>query len=336
MLAECAHALVGEHDLVALDLDGVVYIGDEAVPQAAVALAQARGTGADLAFVTNNASRTPDEVAVHLSELGIDASAGDVVTSAQAAATLLGERLPAGSRVFVIGGVGLEVALAEVGLVAVFEAPADAVVQGYGPEMPWKRVIAGAILVKSGCLWVASNMDQTIPTSVGVGPGNGALVDLVATYSGREPTVAGKPEAPLLREVARRHRARRPLFVGDRLDTDMAGAHNVGWPSLLVRTGVTGLTDLVNARPEHRPQFISYDLTGLLVPHPRPMVEGKTWVLGGWRAEVDEDRMLIVGGAGSDDDWWRCAASAAWAALDGLGSYPQIDTVRVDHLRPPR
>ena len=338
MLAESNGALVDAHDLIALDLDGVVYIGHEAVPHAASSLAEAREAGTRVAFVTNNASRTPDAVAAHLRSLGVESGPDDVVTSAQAAATLLRERLPQGSSVYLIGGEGLEVALREVGLEPLVDADAgvDAVVQGYGPDMPWRRVVAGAILVRSGHYWVASNMDRTIPTGLGVGPGNGALVELVARFSGRTPVVAGKPEPPLLHEVERRTSAKRPLFVGDRLDTDMAGAFNVGWPSLLVRTGVTTLRDLVAARPEERPTYIAADLHGLHVAHARPEHVGDAWVLGGWRASVGEDDALVVEGRGSDDDWWRVAASAAWVHRDRPERDPRNTVVHVDDIRAPR
>lgn len=338
MLAESDRPLVEAHDLIALDLDGVVYIGHEPVPHAASALARVRDAGVRIAFVTNNAARTPDSVAAHLTSLGIEARGNDVVTSAQAAASLLRLRLPEKSRVYVIGGEGLEVALRESGLVPVIEAEdgADAVVQGYGPDMPWRRVVAGAILVKDGCYWVASNTDRTIPTSLGVGPGNGALVELVAKYSGRTPVVAGKPEPPLLREVERRTGAENALFVGDRLDTDMAGAANVGWPSLLVRTGVTTLQDLVDAIPAQRPTYLAADLRGLHSSHPSPSRDRADWVLGGWRASIGSDDRLIVEGTGSDDDWWRCAVSAAWAYRDDVQGGAQDTPPRVDALRPPR
>lgn len=337
MLSASDRPLVEAYDLIALDLDGVVYIGQEAVPNAATALAGARRSGSHIAFVTNNAARTPDAVAAHLRSLGIEAQADDVVTSAQAAATLLRARLPAGSRVFVIGGEGLEAALSEVGLEPVTEPDdgVDAVVQGYGPDMPWRRVVAGAILVKSGHYWVASNADMTIPTGLGVGPGNGALVELVAKYSGMVPVVAGKPEPPLLREVELRTGAQRPLFVGDRLDTDMAGAARVGWPSLLVRTGVTTLADLVAAVPEERPRYIAGDLRGLHDAHPAPHRQGTEWVLGGWRSCVSDEGALVVDGSGSDDDWWRVAACAAWAYRDEPGRDARTAVVRVDGLRPP-
>jgi HAD superfamily hydrolase (TIGR01450 family) len=338
MLSSSDGPLVDAYDLIALDLDGVVYIGHEAVPHAASSLARARRSGSHLAFVTNNAARTPDAVAAHLTALGVEAQASDVVTSAQAAATLLRERFPAGSRIYVIGGEGLEVALREVGLEPVVDAEigVDAVVQGYGPDMPWRRVVAGAILVRNGHYWVASNTDQTIPTGLGVGPGNGALVELVSTYSGMVPVVAGKPEPPLLHEVERRTGAQRPLFIGDRLDTDMAGATRVGWPSLLVRTGVTTLAALLAAAPEERPSFIAADLRGLHEPQPVPAYRGSDWVLGGWRASVDSVGALVVDGAGTDDDWWRVAACAAWAYRDEAARGAQDTAVDVSGVRPPR
>src|SRR4051812_16887617 len=167
-----------------------------------------------LAFVTNNAARPPKVVGEHLRGLGVDAHEEDVVTSSQAAARLLSTQLPAGSKVFLIGGPGLEEALRERGLEPVTDPEDDditAVVQGYGPDMPWKRVVQGAVLVRSGLPWVASNTDLTLPTAHGIGPGNGALVELVERFSGREAQVAGKPRAPLFEETLARVGGTRPL-----------------------------------------------------------------------------------------------------------------------------
>ena len=136
-------------------------------------------------------------------------------------------------------------------------------VQGYGPDMPWKQVMQGAILVASGLPWVASNTDMTIPTATGVGPGNGTLVRLIAEYAERQPQVAGKPMSPLFAETITRVGGDRPLMVGDRLDTDIEGAVTMGWDSLLVLTGVTGLEELVRARKEERPTYIAPDLAAL-------------------------------------------------------------------------
>jgi glycerol-1-phosphatase len=316
------------YDVALLDLDGVVYIGPVAVPGAAEHLTKAAAAGMRLAYVTNNASRTPSLVARHLRELGVDADAGDVVTSAQAAATLLADRLPPGSSVFVIGGPGLFSALEERGLhpVQTLGEDADAVVSGYSAEVTWQVVSEGAILVRSGLPWVASNTDLTMPSAHGLAPGNGALVELVARFSGRRPVVAGKPQPPLFEETMRRVGGSRPLVVGDRLDTDIEGARNTGYDSLLVMTGVTGLQDLVRARPEVRPTYLSNDLSGLGRPHPAPVLQEDRTVVNGWTARV-EAGVLRVDGAGEPDDWWRAAAVAAWRHLDSTGG--PVDTSEV-------
>jgi len=333
VLTRTDRPLVETHDVLVLDLDGVVYRGPRAVPGAAAALEAARSAQVAIAFVTNNAARTPAAVAEHLVALGVHAEPGDVVTSAQAAVRLLAQRVPPGSAVFVIGGEGLVVALAERGLRAVTdvsgvpgEGPA-AVVQGYGPDVPWRRVVEGAILVRDGGLpWVASNTDLTIPTDRGIGPGNGTLVRLISEYAGRRPDVAGKPEPALFEETLDRIGGSRPLVVGDRLDTDIAGAVRLGWDSLLVMTGVTGLAELAAATVGERPRFLGANLAVLHEPQPAPSVEGGTVLLEGWRATVPDGR-LRVEGSGSVNAWWRVAAVASWAHLDSTGRGADTTTV---------
>ena len=310
-----------EYDVLVLDLDGVVYVGKQAVPGAAEALNQAQSAGTHLAFITNNAARTPEAVGAHLRSLGVEAHDKDVVTSAQAAAHLLADGLEPGSRVFVIGGTGLEVALRERGLEPV-TCPDDdvvAVAQGYGPDMPWRQVVDGALYVRDGLPWVATNTDDTIPTSRGLGPGNGTLVRLVAEYAGRSPRVAGKPEPPLLEETLERVGGSRPLMVGDRLDTDIEGARRMGWDSLLVLTGVTGLVELVSATPAQRPTYLGLGLGALAEPQ-QPAT--------GWKIQVRDGR-LVVSGDGSATDWWRAVAAAAWAHLDDTGEAVLTDDVEI-------
>jgi HAD superfamily hydrolase (TIGR01450 family) len=285
-----------------------------------------------LAFVTNNAARPPASVGRHLRDLGVDAHDEDVVTSAQAAARLLAGQLEKGSKVFLLGGAGLEEALRERSLVPVLEPTEDveAVVQGYGPDLLWKQVMQGAVLVRSGLPWVASNTDMTIPTAAGVAPGNGALVRLVAEFAEREPQVAGKPMPPLFEETLERVGGERPLVIGDRLDTDIRGAVTMGWDSLLVLTGVTGLEELVGARPEERPTYVAPDLAALAEAQEAPEVTDGAAVLGGWTAFVEGGR-LEVSGQGSPADWWRVVAAAAWVHLDAAGQ-----PVATDGVQPPR
>ncbi|MCD4527386.1 HAD-IIA family hydrolase [Nocardioides sp. cx-173] len=326
MLGVSGTSLSTDYDLAMLDLDGVVYIGPDAVPGAAGHLDRVRESGMRLAFITNNAARPPQAVAAHLQELGVTARPEDVVTSAQAAARVLVDRLGTGARVVLLGAAGLEEALAAEGLVATHVEDDDAValVTGYGPEVRWRHIMRAAVRVREGLWWVASNTDYTIPTAYGVAPGHGVLVDTLSRFAGVSPVVAGKPERPLLDETVRRVGGRRPLMVGDRLDTDIEGARNAGIDSLLVLTGVTGLPELVAARPQERPTYLARDLGGLLRAHEAPSRADDGWELGGWRARVADGR-LEVSGSGEAEAWWAVVACAAWAHVDGGGDVPVAD-----------
>jgi glycerol-1-phosphatase len=310
--------LVDRHDVALLDLDGVLYIGPGAVPGAPEAVAAASRAGLRPAFVTNNASRTPAAVAAHLTELGIPADSSDVVTSAQAVATLVAGRVPAGSPVLVVGGEGLRAALTERGLRPTATAEeAVAVVQGFSPDVSWTMLAEGAYAVTAGLPWLASNLDATVPTPRGIAPGNGALVEVIASATGRRPdAVAGKPETPLQDEAVRRTGARQPIVVGDRLDTDIEGANNSGVPSLLVLTGVARPVDLVLARAGLRPTYVSTGpADGLLEPHPGVAERDGTWTCGGWqvRRRPGAGGSLEVGGSGAPLDGLRAVSVAAWA-----------------------
>ncbi|MGI4893953.1 MAG: HAD-IIA family hydrolase [Janthinobacterium lividum] len=318
-------SLLEDHDALLLDLDGVVYVGPSAVPHAPESLRAAVAAGVRLAYITNNASRTPETVAAHLRGLGVPAADEDVVNSAQAAARYLREHFPVGSAVLLVGGEGLRVALAEVGLRAVdslAEGPV-AVVQGFSPQLGWSQLAEATHAVRSGLPFVATNLDATVPTPGGPAPGNGLLVQLVAKAAGREPdAVCGKPERPLFDEAVARVQAHRALVVGDRLDTDLQGARAAGLPGLLVLTGVTGVAELFAAAPHERPTQVAHDLRGTADRHPDVMVcvsdnviratcRGAVVSLGPDEAAVEAEA------AGSDGlDVLRAAAEAVWAARD--------------------
>jgi glycerol-1-phosphatase len=154
-----------------------------------------------------------------------------------------------------------------------------------------------------------------------VAPGHGVLVQTLSTFSGVLPVVAGKPARPLLDETVRRVGGRRPLMVGDRMDTDIEGAANAGVDSLLVLTGVTGMAELVAARPAERPTYLAAELSGLLEPHRAPSPVDRGFAAGGWVAGVADGRLTVTGD-GPPDDWWRAAAAAAWAHRDRTGTIP--------------
>ena len=319
MLGSSAEALSRAYDLAMLDLDGVVYVGGDAVPGAPEHLARVRAEGMRLAFITNNASRTPEQVAEHLRDLGVESTAADVVTSAQAAARVLADRFGDGARIVCLGADGLRQALEAEGLVPVgADEDAAAIATGYGPDVRWAEIMRAAVRIRDGLPWVASNTDDTFPAAFGVAPGHGVQVAMLRAFAGVDPVVAGKPARPLLDETVRRVGGRRPLMVGDRLDTDIEGAHEADLDSLLVLTGVTGLPELVAAPARLRPTYLAPDLGGLLVAHERPADDGGAALLGGWRASVDDGR-LAVSGDGEPGDWWRVVAVAAWAHLDATG-----------------
>ncbi|WP_328325207.1 MULTISPECIES: HAD hydrolase-like protein [unclassified Streptomyces] len=315
-------ALSETYDTALLDLDGVVYAGGEAIVHAVASLGTARDGGMHLAYVTNNALRTPDAVARHLTELGVPAEAADVITSAQAVSRLIADQVPRGARVLVIGGEGLRVALRERGLEPVDSADDSpvAVAQGYGgPDMTWARFAEAGYAINSGLPWFVSNTDLTIPSARGIAPGNGAAVEVVRIATGAEPQVAGKPLPPMHRETVLRTGAERPLVVGDRLDTDIEGAFNGGVDSLLVLTGVTDAAQLLAAPPEHRPTYVDADLRGLLTGQPEVTGEGGEFGCGGWTASVRGGELAVDGDGGALDGL-RALCAAAWTQA-GDGTY---------------
>jgi glycerol 3-phosphatase-2 len=317
-------ALAAAYDVLLLDLDGVVYIGGTAIPGAPEALRKAKEQGAHLAYVTNNASRTPAAVAALLDSMDVPATAADVVTSAQAAARLLADKLPPKSKVLVIGALALRLAVRERGLTPVSSAAEDplAVVQGYSPGVAYGSFAEGGLAVRAGALFVGTNADSTIPGARGTQPGNGSLLQVIEHATGVKPQIAGKPEPPLHNESVIRTGARHPLVIGDRLDTDIEAAYNTGTDGLLVLTGVDGPRDAVLAPPHRRPTYLAETLDALLQPYPpvAPTDDGAT--CAGWTAAAPGGASgpVTLTGDGAAIDGLRALAAAAWAAHDRQGS----------------
>ncbi|MDO4919873.1 HAD-IIA family hydrolase [Kocuria sp.] len=313
-------SLVERFDALLCDLDGVVYAGPTAIDGAPESLERVRATGRAVVYVTNNASRPPAAVAEHISSLGASTKASDVVSSAQAAASLLAERLEVGAPVLVTGATALADEIRAVGLVPVRsqdEKP-RAVVQGFDPRLGWEDLAEAAYtLADESVLWCATNTDRTIPRERGIAPGNGTLIAAVAAAAGRQPLVAGKPEAPIFHRAAERVCAHRPVVVGDRLDTDILGAHNAGMESIEVLTGVDTPASVLGACTAQRPTYLLGSLRELFEPYPEIAAgtaeNGFHAECGGARAEVAGD---VVRVAAERDalDGWRAACAAWWAA----------------------
>jgi len=314
--------LVGRYAGVVCDLDGVVYRGPEAVDHAVAALSS---LAVPVVYATNNASRPPGEVAAHLAELGLTVSDAEVVTSSQAGADELAERLPPRATVLAVGGSGVADALRDNGFRVITARQArdaagsrpDAVLQGYGADVTAADLAEAAYAVSAGAVWVVTNTDATLPTNRGTAPGNGTLVDAVRRATGVEPTVVGKPHAPLYRLCASRLGldVRAVLAVGDRLSTDIAGASEAGMDSVLVLTGVDSVTAVAVAEPPLRPTFVVQDLRSLTEPYTVPHRDDGWWSCGG------ERRRLVAGhwdiaSQGSAIESARAALGAVHEALD--------------------
>ena len=303
-------------DVVLADLDGVVYAGAYAIPHAVESL-NAAAASVRVGYITNNASRTDAMVAEHLRELGLSAQPTDVVTSPQAAMTVLSGLVPPGSTILVVGGDGLVDELQKAGFAVTRSAddsPA-AVIQGFAPEVGWAQLAeASYALADTAVPWVATNTDWTIPQARGIAPGNGTLVSAVHTAVGRLPVVAGKPEVPIFTEAVTRFGARHPLFIGDRLDTDILGSTRAGIASVLVLTGIDRAKQLLAAVTDQRPTFILDDLRGLSAPYPPTELtdDGRSATVGRARVVLDGDDVVIRCGGDGGIDLLRAACAVIW------------------------
>jgi glycerol 3-phosphatase-2 len=303
-------------DAVLADLDGVVYQGPNAIPFAVESLTRVAQAGTRIGYITNNASRTDFQVAEHLSSFGLDVAANDVVTSPQAAVRMLSELVTPGALILVVGGDGVVDELAKAGFGVTGDSADEpaAVIQGFSPDVGWRQLAEASFALHRGIPWVATNTDWTIPVAGGIAPGNGTLVSAVHTAVGRLPVVAGKPEVPIFEEARRRFAAVSPLFVGDRLDTDILGANRAGIPVAHVLTGVDTAKQLLSAKPDERPQFILDDLRGLFEPYPVTTFskDAQTATVGEARVVLRGNDVVIASAGDDRTDLLRAACAVIW------------------------
>lgn len=320
--------LVEGYDAVVCDLDGVVYHGGAAVGHAVETLRQVVEGGRAVVYATNNAARTPGQVARQLRGFGARLRDEDVITSSQAAAAHLADALAPGAPVLAVGGPGVAAALDAVGLRPV-TAREDmegtevvAVVQGWGPDVSWRDLAAAARAIRRGARWVATNMDPSLPTEWGPAPGNGTLVGAVRAVVAHDPQVIGKPFPPLYQRAAASVGVppAATIGVGDRLDTDIAGAHAAGMDALFVLTGVHGVGDVALAPEDQRPRYVAPDLRALVEPYDEPVPDRRRgWRCGASVAAVDREGRLSLTPAGPAADALRAGLRALWPAVDEHG-----------------
>lgn len=272
--------------LVALDLDGVVYRGRTLLPGVREAVADVRARGLELRFVTNNSTLHRSAVAARLVSCGLQAEESHILTSGAATASWVAARVDAGSPVLAVGEAGLLQELREAGMRPFYpgdrggswgvdpdltpregEEGAAAVVVGLDRAVTYGVIAAAHSVVREGALYVATNIDNTYPVEEGILPGAGAVAAAITAAAGREPLVVGKPFRELA-EVLETNTGVPPaetLFVGDRLETDIALGVSAGMQTLLVLTGVSGEKDLqsLDIRPDHVRKDLR-ELPGLL------------------------------------------------------------------------
>lgn len=306
----------GTYDTLLADLDGVVYEGKNAIDPAPSVIGAFQNAGLKVGYVTNNSSRTPEAVAEQLAAFGIPTQPQQVIGSAQAGVELLATLIPAGSKVLVVGGEGLRVAVASAGFELVLSSddnPAG-VIQGFAPDVAWNHLAEASYSIQNGAKWVATNQDWTIPREKGMAPGNGTLVSAVHTAVGILPPVAGKPEPAIFHTALRELGAAKALFVGDRIDTDITGANRAGIDSVVVMTGVATRKELLGLRPENRPKFIIGDLSELTRPYAEPKETKRGYKCGKALVELLGNKVRVVDGDPKSLDALRAACAVIYNA----------------------
>ncbi len=328
-LRDSRGVLIEQFDGLILDLDGVCFEGTKPIPHAAESLQKASEEYVPLAFATNNASRTPEEIVEKLAGFGIPAEPGHIMNSAMNLMPLLKEELEPGSKVLVIGTEALRGPVRDAGFEPVSEAEDGvvAVVQGFGPDVGWAQLSQAAYALNAGARYYATNLDSTLPTEEGMAIGNGALVAAVTRATKRRPASTGKPEPEIMTASAKLIDAQKPLAVGDRLETDTRAAIAAGIPTMHVLTGVSKAEDIIRAKKGERPAYLALDLGGLFEVHPKPQHHRDgTWTAGNsqpvklsrWGTpsfsdiEVRDDGEPVV----LTLDNYRAYAAAAWEQED--------------------
>ena len=324
-----AKSLISGYDAVFADLDGVIYEGGKAIEHAVDSILAIQKAGLLVAYVTNNSSRKPEVIAEQISSYGIIATPDQVVSSGQTGVELLSTLIPKGSKVLVVGGEGLRTYTEAGGFVLVADSTEhpDAVIQGFAPDVSWKHLSEAAYSIQNGAKWVATNQDWTIPQERGIAPGNGTLVSAVHTAVGLLPLVAGKPEVAIFETAQRRTGAKRPLFVGDRIDTDILGANRAGLDSVLVLTGISDAKELLATKADSHPTYVVADLRELLLPYTQPKQTKFGYSLRSAEVELLGNKVRVTAGEPRSLDALRCACAVIWnsgKAIHSLDVDPSI------------
>lgn len=309
-----AAKLISEYDTLLCDLDGVIYEGTVAIRDAVDSVAKAHSLKVKVGYVTNNSSRKPETIAEQLRAFGIVVAPEEVISSGQSGAELLATLIQPGSRVLVVGGEGLRQRVLDSGfeLVASSDENPDAVIQGFAPDVSWRDLAEASYAIQNGAVWVATNSDWTLPQERGLAPGNGTLVSAVHTAVGILPTVAGKPEAAIFNTAIKHFSARKALFVGDRIDTDVVGANRAGIDSALVLTGVSTRKELLGIDAGGRPKYILETMAELFEPYPQLKKTKFGYSSDGVTVELLAGKVRVIDGEPKSMGALRAACAVIW------------------------
>ncbi len=322
-------SLLSPYDCLLADLDGVVYEGTLAIKGAVDSINKVQKSGMPVGYVTNNSSRKPETISDQLRGFGLDAHPEQIVSSGQTGVELLATMIPAGSKVLVVGGEGLRQRVTDAGFELVEssdDSPAG-VIQGFAPDVAWRNLAEAAYAIQKGAKWVATNSDWTLPQEKGLAPGNGTLVSAVHTAVGQLPAVAGKPEPAIFETAKRAFKSVNPLFVGDRIDTDIVGANRAGIDSALVLTGVSTRKELLGIGADGRPTFILGNLSELHQKYSAPKETKFGFSCDGAKVELLAGKVRVVAGDPKSLGALKAACAVIWTSptpIYGLDVEPAL------------
>ena len=254
---------------IILDMDGVLWKEDQPLGDLPAAFGMIRKQGWQIMGMTNNSTRTPDHYLDRLRKFGVELQPGQVINSSEATAHYLYDRFPEGGAVFMIGEEGLRTALEQKGFKSyqteVPETEPVAVVAGMDRELTYLKIETAARYIRGGSLFIGTNPDKTYPTPEGLSPGAGVVLAAVEAASGQAPLVMGKPHKRMYQTVLERMGCEpaRVLVVGDRLETDILGAQEIGCKSALVLSGISSREDVREWSPQ--PDMIAENINRLFV-----------------------------------------------------------------------
>ena len=259
-------ALIDSFDCVLLDLDGVVYLGKTPVPNAVKTITELQKRKVDIAVITNNGSVTAKSVSKWMKDFDLDFKPSSIVTSSQTLCWYLINNFQKGEKVLVVGSQGLRDSVSEAGFKVVSKSEKEpaVVVNGIDADISQKDLAEMCYAISKGAQWVSTNGDYTFPTEKGLAPGNGAFNALITSITGKSPILMGKPEPFMFLQAAKLFDAKKPIVVGDRLDTDIQGANKAGFKSMCVLTGVTDLNQIKMSSGQTSPTYVGKDLSALL------------------------------------------------------------------------